>query len=108
LRFERGDDCLLFRRTARTRRRRWHERLRVRDCRQRKKREHNLRLTCSSPNQPHLNEKVPKSAQSADKSMSLQKQVNFFRQFSANPFRSCDLLDARAAEPIHGPEPPQQ
>src|SRR5262245_49689698 len=44
----------------------------------------------------------------ADKSMPPQKQVNFFRQFSANPFRSCDLLDARAAEPIHGPEPPQQ
>ena len=40
--------------------------------------------------------------------MPLQKQVNFFRQFSANASRSCDLLDARAAEPIHGTEPLQQ
>jgi hypothetical protein len=40
--------------------------------------------------------------------MPLQKHVNFFRQFSANAFRSCDLVNSCAAEPIHGPEPSQQ
>ena len=40
--------------------------------------------------------------------MPLQKQVHFFRQFSANAFRGCDLLNACLAEAIHGAEPPQQ
>src|SRR5919197_864293 len=44
----------------------------------------------------------------ADKSMPLQKQVHVFRQFSANAFGSCDLLNASSAEPIHRPEPSEQ
>ena len=38
----------------------------------------------------------------------LQKQMHVFRQFSTDPFCSCDLLDACVAEAIHGTEPPQQ
>src|SRR5262245_37009005 len=49
-----------------------------------------------------------KSAQFADKSMPLQKQMQFFRQLSANAFRGCDLLNSRPPKTIHGPEPLQQ
>ena len=41
----------------------------------------------------------------ADKSMPLQKAVHFLRQFSANAFRGCDLVNACLAETIHGAEP---
>ena len=40
--------------------------------------------------------------------MPLQKEVHFFRQLSANAFRGRDLVNARLAETIHGPEPLQQ
>ena len=40
--------------------------------------------------------------------MPLQKQVHIFRQLPANAFRSCDLLNGRLAEAIHGAEPLQQ
>ncbi len=40
--------------------------------------------------------------------MPLQKAVNFFGQFSANAFRSCDLINGRLAEAIHRAEPLQQ
>src|SRR6185369_5087796 len=43
-----------------------------------------------------------------DSSTPLQKQMHVFRQFSTDPFCSCDLLDACVAEAIHGTEPPQQ
>jgi len=36
-----------------------------------------------------------------DKSMPLQKAVNFFGQLSTNAFRGCDLLNACPAEAIH-------
>src|SRR5262249_34462674 len=45
-----------------------------------------------------------KSGQSPDKSMPLQKQVHFLRQFPANAFRSRDLINACPAKPIHGPK----
>jgi hypothetical protein len=41
----------------------------------------------------------------ADKSMPLQKAVNFLGQLRTNAFRRCDLIDTRPAETIHGPEP---
>jgi hypothetical protein len=41
----------------------------------------------------------------SDKSMPLQKAVNFFGQLWANAFRKCDFLNACPAEPIHGAEP---
>jgi hypothetical protein len=41
----------------------------------------------------------------ADKSMPLQEQVNFFCQFSANAFRCRDLVNSCLAEAIHGAEP---
>ena len=41
----------------------------------------------------------------ADKSMPLQKAVNFFGQLSANAFRRCDLVNSCLAEAIHGAEP---
>lgn len=40
--------------------------------------------------------------------MPLQKEVHFFGQLSAYPFRSSDLFNTCAAESIHGPEPSQQ
>jgi hypothetical protein len=40
--------------------------------------------------------------------MPLQKQVHIFRQLPANAFCSCDLLNGRLAEAIHGAEPLQQ
>jgi hypothetical protein len=40
--------------------------------------------------------------------MPLQKEVHFFRQLSADAFRGRDLVNARLAETIHGPEPLQQ
>jgi len=40
----------------------------------------------------------------ADKSMPLQKAMNFLRQFSANAFRGCDLVDTCPAEAIYGAE----
>ena len=43
-----------------------------------------------------------------DSSTPLQKQMHVFRQFSTDPFCSCDLLDACVAEAIHRTEPPQQ
>src|SRR5258705_9198386 len=46
-----------------------------------------------------------KSAQSANKSMPLQKAVNFFGQFSANSFRCRDLVNGCLAEAIYRAEP---
>ena len=40
--------------------------------------------------------------------MPLQKQMHVFRQFSANSFRSRDLVNACPAETINRPEPLQQ
>jgi hypothetical protein len=41
----------------------------------------------------------------ADKSMPLQKAVNFLGQLWANAFRRCDLLNVCPAEAIHRAEP---
>jgi hypothetical protein len=44
----------------------------------------------------------------ADKSMPLQKQVHFLRQFSTNSIRGCDLVNSGPAKAVHGAEPPEQ